>query len=507
MTNPMRKTLLLTLCVTAVAATMTTAVPSIARTAGPADTSLPRLAWHPCERPAGATAPPGQECATLQVPLDYARPGGRTVPVAVTRLRSDRPENRRGTLIVVPGGPGSSGVQRLRQQGAALQEELEGAYDLVSLDPRGVGASVKARCGIPAADRRLVTLRSWPAPDGGLSETTERSRRTAESCARNGGPVLRSFTSRNEARDIDRLRQVLGERKLSVWGTSYGAYIGAVYAQTQPGHVDRMVLDSTGDPDPSRVARGWLANMSRGASDRFGDFAAWSADPAREAQGLRLAPHAQDVEPLFLALAEELDRSPRESGTPGVPLTGNGLRQALQNALYGDEAFPALARLIQDTLSPQGTPALPPELAQTIPDEDASLMIATICYDVRWPGPGSGYAQRVAADRARYPLTAGMPAAITPCAFWKDDPAERPVRITERGPSNVLMLQSLRDPATPYAGALKMREALGDRARMVTVEQGGHGMYLERGNECGNLAVTRFLTTGHRPAQDIHCAN
>ncbi|WP_368077764.1 alpha/beta fold hydrolase [[Kitasatospora] papulosa] len=233
-----------------------TATPPVALAAGAGSTPVPHLDWQPCALPPGTTGPAGQECAILPVPLDHLRSGGRTVPVAVTRLRSDRPENRRGTLVVIPGGPGSSGVQRPAQKGAVLQEELKGAYDLVSLDPRGVGGSVKARCGIPAADRRLVTLRSWPTPGGGTTESAERSRRTAGSCAANGGAVLRSFTTRNEARDIDLFRQALGEREVSVWGTSYGGYVEAVYDRTHPGSVDRVVLDSTGDPDPSRVARG-----------------------------------------------------------------------------------------------------------------------------------------------------------------------------------------------------------------------------------------------------------
>ncbi|WP_329034465.1 alpha/beta hydrolase [Streptomyces sp. NBC_00178] len=499
MTNWTRKTVLLALCATALATSVTAA-------ARPASgTAAPRLDWHACDLPPGTAPAAGQECATLAVPLDHLDPDGRSVQVSVTRLLSDRPEKRRGTLLVVPGGPGSSGVQRLAQKGAALRAALDGAYYLVSLDPRGVGGSVRARCGIPAADRRLVTLRSWPAPDGGISENETRSRRTAESCARNGGAVLRSFTTRNETRDIDRFRAALGERKLSIWGTSYGTYVGTVYAQTEPGRVDRMVLDSSGDPDPTRVARGWLENMSRGAADRFPDFAAWASDPAREAEGLRLASRAQDVEPLFLALADRLDRAPLTSDVPGVPLTGNGLRQALQNALYADAAFPAMARLIEQASAPEGRPVLPPDLAGTIPDEDASLMLATICNDVRWPGPGPGYAERVAADRAAYPLTAGMPVNIGPCAYWKDAPTERPVRITADGPSDILMVQSLRDPATPYSGALRMRSALGDRARMVTLGRGGHGMYLGNGNDCGDRAVTRFLVTGHRPARDIHC--
>ncbi|MFD3749550.1 alpha/beta hydrolase [Streptomyces cyaneofuscatus] len=506
MKNWTRKALLLTVSAAAAAGTLAAAGAPVAHSR-PAGRAAPALDWHPCGPVAGAPVPAGQECAELRVPLDYADPGGRTVEVAVSRLRTDRPDARRGTLFVIPGGPGSSGVQRLAQKGGALRAATEGVYDLVSLDPRGVGSSVRANCRIPEADRHLVTLRSWPAPDGTITANTERSRRTAELCARNGGPVLRSFTTGNEVRDLDRLREALGERKVSIWGSSYGSYVGAVYAQAHPDRVGRLVLDSTGDPDPGRVAYGWLANMAPGAAERFPDFAAWAADPARESEGLRLARRPGDVQPLLLSLARELDRHPKASDVPSTPLTGNLLRQALQSALYSDAGFARLARLVKAAQDPQGRPVLPPELAGPLPDADASMTVAAICNDVRWPGPASGYAGRVAADRARHPLTAGMPANITPCAFWTHGKEPRPTRITGDGPANVLMIQSLRDPATPLAGALKMRAALGERARMVTVERGGHGMYLGNGNACGDRVVSDFLVTGKRPARDTHCPN
>ncbi|MFD9423666.1 MULTISPECIES: alpha/beta hydrolase [unclassified Streptomyces] len=509
MTTCTRKTLLLALSATAVASALTASVTPVAH-AGPRASpvsSPPSLTWHGCELPDGSTGADGQQCAELPVPLDYRNPGGRTLTVAVTRLRSDRPAARRGTLVVIPGGPGSSGVERLAQKGEALRTATRGAYDLVSLDPRGVGGSTRAGCGIADEDRQLVTLRAWPGVDGGIAENVDRSRRTAEACARNGGEVLRSFSTQNEVRDIDLFRQSLGEEKLSAWASSYGTYVGAVYAQKYPQHTDRWVLDANGDPDPARVGRGWMENMAVGAADRFPDFAAWAADPAREEQGLRLAERAEDVRPLFLALARKLDREPRESDVPGLPLTGNRLRQALQSALFSDSAYAPLAGMIQAALDPQGSPVLTPDLAQVIPDEDAAVMVAVICNDVRWPGSVAGYRRAVAVDRERNPLTAGMPANITPCAFWKDAPADRPTRITDEGPSNVLMIQSLRDPATPYSGALKMRAAFGERARMVTVGRGGHGMYLGGGNACGDRTVSEFLVTGRRPAQDTHCAN
>jgi pimeloyl-ACP methyl ester carboxylesterase len=98
-----------------------------------------------------------------------------------------------------------------------------------------------------------------------------------------------------------------------------------------------------------------------------------------------------------------------------------------------------------------------------------------------------------------------MPVNIFPCAFWPYSAAEPPVRITSDGPSNVLMIQNLRDPATPYSGAMKMRAAFGDRARLVTVDSGGHGAYLANGDACGDQTVTAFLVNGTRPDLDVTC--
>ncbi|WP_367433129.1 alpha/beta hydrolase [Streptomyces celluloflavus] len=478
-----------------------------AAAAVPAATAVPALTWRPCDEPKG---PAGRECAELPAPVDYRDPDGPQLTLAVYRLRSERPAARRGTLLLIPGGPGGSGARQLAQKGDALRKEMAGAYDIVALDPRGLGGSTKASCELAPDDRYLVSLRSWPGPDGEITENVARSRRIADACGRRGGAVLRGFSTANEVRDIDRFRQALGERKLSAWGVSYGTYVAAVYAQRYPQHTDRWVMDSNGDPDPARVAQGWLANMAVGVDDRFPDFAAWAADPARQDEGLRLAQRPEDVRPLFLALATKLDRNPKDSTTVGVPLTGNLLRQALQNALAGNGSFPQLARLVQAAQDPAAEPVLPAELAEPLPDQDAAVMIATICNDVRWRGTVPSYARAVAADRVRHPLTAGMPVNVSACAFWKDAPAEQPTRITAEGPSDILMIQNRRDPATPYSGALKMRSALGDRARLVTVDhggQGGHGAYLANGNACGDRAVTTFLTTGRRPAGDMLCAD
>ncbi|MEU7131940.1 alpha/beta hydrolase [Streptomyces sp. NPDC046261] len=483
-----RKALLLTLS-SAVVATVLTAPTATARP-GP-----PPLTWKPC------TAGSATECATLPVPLDYRKPDGRQIELAVSRLRSDRPQERRGTLLVIPGGPGGSGTEKLAKVGAELRAETRGMYDLVGFDPRGVGGSTKADCELAEDDLDLVRLRPWPGPDGDIGPSVARARHIAEACTRNGGELIRSFSTANEVRDIDRLRQALGEEKLSAWGTSYGTYVGAVYAQKYPERTDRWVLDSNGDPDPERVERGWLANMSAAADDRFPDFAKWAADPARDA-GHRVAKRAGDVRPLVLSLAARLDKVPEKAGGKDL-LTGNRLRQAVQMGLYTDRGFERLAALIVSARDAGGTP-VPYEPVRASSTEPA-VLFGVLCNDMRWPRSLPGYARDVAVDRVRHPLTAGMPVGVTPCAFWPYDPTDKPTRITPDGPSNVLMVQNLRDPATPYRGALKMRQAFSDRARMVSVDAGGHGVYLGSGNACSDRAVTTFLTTGQRPARDVLC--
>lgn len=477
----MRKLLLATSISTALAVTLMTAPAMAAPETG--------LTWGACQ---GMTVDPRQECATLRVPMDYRRPGGEQISVAVSRISTAKPELRRGVLLLIPGGPGGAGLSRPTTHGLRLPQEVRDRYDLIGFDPRGVGRSTPVTCDFDPKDIDPVRFLAWPGPGGDITENVDQARRMADACVRNDGPLIRHITTRNEARDIDRIRRALGESRLSYWGTSYGTYVGTVYASMFPERTDRVVLDSSDDPNPRRVARGWLAYWGVGAEDRFPDFAAWAA--ARNADlGLGATPAA--VRDTYLRLTADLDAFPRPD------LTGNALRAVMFNSLYADAAFPQLGAFLQ--AANNGTPA--PPVPSTPPNFDNLLAVqnATACNDVAWPGPNHDYAGDVARDRAAYPLTGGMPANIRPCAFWPYRPAEPATRVSQDGPRNILMIQNRRDPATPLAGALELKKAFGPRARMVIVDSGGHNAYVANGNACGDRAVTAFLTDGVRPDQPI----
>ncbi|MFC8866324.1 alpha/beta hydrolase [Streptomyces sp. NPDC057148] len=469
-----------------------------AATATTAGTAEP-LGWTDCE---GATVDPRQQCATLQVPMDYADPDGPRIGIAVSRIPAEDPEARRGALLLIAGGPGGSSLNDPSGKGQKLPQQVRDTHDLIGFAPRGLAPSTPVTCGLEHGDLATSKLRPWPAPDGSVDENMATARRMADACVRNGGELIKHLSTANEARDIDRIRAALGERKISAWGVSYGTYVGAVYAQLFPHRTDRIVLDSVDDPDPARVNRAWLAGHEQGVEDTFPHFAAWASQPGNPD---RLARRAADVRPMFLRLAERLDREPIPwPGANPEELNGNVLRQALLDGLYRPSRYPALAELIraarQGTVPP--APAAPPEeVLQNV----AAVGAGTLCNDVAWPKSAAVYEKGVAESRPKYPLTAGMPRNAMLCAAWPYPPRKAPVRITDRGPSDILLVQNERDVATPLAGALKMREALGRRAVMVTVDSTGHDAYLANGNACGDSVVSRFLATGDRPDRDLYC--
>jgi pimeloyl-ACP methyl ester carboxylesterase len=439
--------------------------------------------WTPCGT---------QECTTVTAPMDYDRPYGPTVSLAVSRIRTAKPELRRGVLLLIPGGPGNSGLTRPVSYRQRLPQAVLDRYDLVGFDPRGTGTSTPVSCGLAPADLDPERFLPWPGPAGDISGSVGRARRVADGCVRNGGELVRHISTRTEARDLDRIRAVLGERKLSYIGVSYGTYVGAVYATMFPGHTDRVVLDSNDDPNPRLVERGWLANFAVGAEDRFPDFAAWAA-ARNDVYGL--GDTVASVRAEYLSLAEGLDRAPRSD------ITGAFLRAGVFNSLYSDTGFPVAAEVLKAVRIGGPLPAVPVPPADQLQNIIA-VQTATACNDVAFPRDVDGYVDAVARNRSDFPLTAGMPANIGACAFWPYRP-DSAVRVTSRGPDNVLLVQNVRDPATPYSGALKMREAFGRRARVVTVNSGGHGAYLANGNACGDSAVSGFLVAGAR--QDVVC--
>lgn len=414
-------------------------------------------------------------------------------------------------MLFNPGGPGAEGLDFPGQLAPLFPPDVLGGYDLIGFDPRGVGHSMPVTCGLTPEEILRNTL-PFPAPDGSIAADVAFSRRAARGCALHSGSLLPYITTANTARDIDRIRAALGERKISYYGGSYGSYLGAVYASLFPRRTDRMVLDSA--VDPTKVWYEMWRTWSVGAAERFPDATAYVA---QHDDTIRFGTTPATVTANYMALARQLDATPVAAA--GVTLTGNLLRSFTYSLLYYDLALPELAKMwraaanfvagtdtaddatvVQEVL---GFVDVTPSPGVPADNADAAAY-AVLCDDVSWPRRISTYASNTAEDRTRYPLTAGMPANIWPCAFWPTNPIEPPVSITDRGRHNILILQNERDPATPLVAARGLRRALGGRASLVTVDAGGHGVIVD-GNACANALTSTFLTTGGLPSGDVAC--
>jgi pimeloyl-ACP methyl ester carboxylesterase len=497
-----------TLKVLLTAALLATLAPQANATADPA----PDLAWTQCP-PSMIPLPddPRMRCATIQVPLDYRHPGGATIDVVISRIATAKPGLRRGVLLHNGGGPGAASLHLTTAYARIYPQEVLDRYDLISFDPRGVGYSTPVTCGRTPEQYPPDRYFPFPAPDGSITGNVEFAREVARDCQEHGGAVLPHITTANTARDMDRIRIALGERKISYNSGSYGSYLGAVYATLFADRTDRFVIDS--NVDPNRVWHKQWALWDSGLELRFADVAAWLAE--RDAT-YHLGATPAEVRQGFLDLVARLDANPVTHPEIG-PITGNLMRIVLFGSSYHTLQFPELADfwVFADQGGASGgqalaVPAVPamPEVS-AVPEVPADNLrasqLAVICGDARAPRDIQHYQREVAVNRARFPLMGGMGTNIWPCAFWRD-PVEPPVEVTSRGPANILMIQTMRDPATPYLGALGMRKALGQRARMVTVDTGNHGAYDPTTPSCAVRETHRFLQTGVLPARDQFCA-
>jgi pimeloyl-ACP methyl ester carboxylesterase len=424
--------------------------------------------------------------------MDYRQPRGPQITVMMSRITAADPARRLGTLVLLPGGPGDGGLHwPTDYYGKDEPPELRDRYDLVGFDARGIRYSTPVTCGLAKDDRGP----RYPAPDGSIDAMVTYSRRTAEACLRRNGPLIRHVTTANTARDLDRIRAALGERRISLYGLSYGTYLGAAYASMFPGRTDRVVLDSA--IDPRRAWYDFIRLGGRGLADRLPDLTAWIA-ARHDRYGLGRTP--QEVHRRYRSITARLDAHPIGA------LDGNRLRRATLDVLKqpADTLFGALAKDLAalaalpaaspaDASDDAGTSRAAVDAAPAVPVDNAiAVEYAITCGDAAWPRSVRFYEAAVRTDRRQFPDDAGRSANITPCAFWPA-PLEKPVHVDDRGPRNILVVQNRRDPATPWESGAATRQAFGKRAALVTADFGGHGAVGYQ--RCATTVALHYLAT------------
>ncbi len=457
----------------------------------PAAAGAPRLRWHRC---AALAAP--LRCASLRVPLDYRRPGGRKITLALSEVPATATSGRLGALLVNPGGPGGSGLNLAAGVAAGLDQSVAARYDIIGFDPRGVGSSTPAlRCDpsfFAGARPNYV-----PATKAAEQVLIGRAKTYASDCEQRYGWLLPHLTTQDTARDIDSIRAALRLPQISYFAYSYGTYIGQVYATMFPSRVRRMVLDSTVDP-----TRAWyLDNIDQDYAfqGRMDAFFSWVASH-HAVYGLGTT-RAQVSTAWYRARAQLAAHPVRV--TDSTAIGADEFDDTFLVGGYSNGVWPALASATASYLHQGSTGALVAAYEEQGVQHENEFAIynAVECSDVNWP---RNWAKWDADTRKVYstaPFEAWDNAWFNAaCAFWPVRGPAQPMQINGKGLPGILMLQGTLDAATPYAGAQRAHKAL-PSARMVVVEGGGnHGQSLASPpNACVNGYLNRYLATGALP--------
>ncbi|MCF3134719.1 alpha/beta hydrolase [Streptomyces olivochromogenes] len=481
------------------------------------DLTAQKLQWKDCPAPSeaegGGSAPSPLpnggtwQCATMKAPLDWNDPKGPTIDLALIRAKaSGDPSKRIGSLIFNFGGPGGSGVTTLPAFGEDYAK-LRTRYDLVSFDPRGVGRSAPVECEDDAQLDEFFQQDATPDDAAERAQLVNRTKQFNGACEKRSKKVLPHVRTTDAARDMDLMRQVLGDKKLHYFGISYGTELGGVYAHLFPKHVGRAVFDGVVDPtqNPEQGSLG----QAKGFQLALDNFA---QDCVSKATECPIGDTAQDVKDRIAKLLNDLEKKP----IPGVfprELTQTAATNGIAQSLYSKDFWEYLTEGLEEAYDGDGRILLLLSDSMNGRNENGEYSnitaanVAINCADDK-PRYTADYVQeRLPVFRAASPLFGDFLAwGMISCTNWAVPGAAYHPDVSAPGSAPILVVGNTGDPATPYEGARKMVEALGKGVGVQLTYKGqGHGAYDSK-NKCVQDAVNGYLLDGKVPRAGTVCA-
>ncbi len=455
-----------------------------------------RLDWQPCRK--------SLTCARVRVPLDYAKPRGRSIEVALLKYPATGPGRSLGPLVYNPGGPGISSADYVENAPTLFGRRVMQRYDAVGLDPRGVGESTPVDC---LGDKQLnVFLSSDPDPDT-RAETRRADRQIralGRGCLRRSGRLAAHVSTEEVARDLDIARAAMGRPKLTYFGASYGTAIGYTYAELFPERVGRMVLD--GAQDPRSTTLDVNLRQAKGFEVALRSYAADCVDSSQCPLGSDLDAGVRRVQ----SLLRRLDRQPLPAGD-GRELTLGNAFYGLVYPLYSEQLWPVLTSALRKALDGDGSLLL--LLADeylhrnadgTFRDSSFEAFYAVSCIDHDDAIPTSKQGRyRKRFERASPTFGRTLLYATSSCEHWPVHTGRGPMRVRARGAAPIIVIGTTRDPATPLVWAKALASQL-DSGVLVTRDGDGHTGY-RQGSSCVDDVVESYLLSGTAPPKDVTC--
>lgn len=443
------------------------------------------------------------QCATLAVPLDPADPDGPTIDLALARSRATGGDaGRMGSVVFNPGGPGGSGIEFLASAASMVPPQLAQRFDLVSFDPRGVGASTPVRCLDDEEKDAQLQGDLTPDTDEELRASLEEYEQFRDRCLERSGDMVEHMSTADVAADLDRIREAVGDERLTYVGFSYGTTIGAVYATLFPDKVRALVLDGATSPDATPEDQ--LLAQGRGFEGTLDSFVRHcDTDP-----GCALHPDARAA---IAATRESLAGAPLQVQTAsgrrelGVDLFDIGLATAMYDTTLWGTVANAIARM--DEGGAEVILTLVDRQLGREPDgsydnsSDAQSMVNCADTDERPTfDEAVDIARRVSDQLPTFGEAIGWGALS--CLDWPE-PANPLPEISAPDAPPIVVIGTVGDPATPYAWAEQMAAAL-ESSVLLTYEGDGHTAFL-RGGPCIDDAVAKYLIEVAAPPAGTRC--
>jgi pimeloyl-ACP methyl ester carboxylesterase len=466
------------------------AVPAGAQGAPATASAKSGIAWAKC--PADNPYLANAECAQVQVPLDYRKPGGKKISIAISRVKHTVPDSQyQGVLLGNPGGPGGSGLYLSGGLANWLAPETAAKYDIIGFDPRGVGSSQPAlTCDPHFAD----PVRPDYVPSSAKEEAAwlAKSVKYAKACQQKFGWLLPYLRTTDVARDVDGIRAALGVDKISYYGFSYGTYLGATYSTLFPKRVNRMVLD--GNVDVRGVWYDAQLEQDKAFERNIKLYFAWIA---KYDSVYHLGKTGAAVEKAYYKLLAQVKQKPLAGRVGPAELTDTMLNAGYTVFWYERQAE-ALADYINNGKADKLV-ALYDDYIASPDDNGFAIYLAVQGVDAKWPRDWRTWhndAVKLYQAGVKFE-TWGNVWFNAPIVAWpvKGGPA---LKINGKGMAPALLVQSTLDAATPYPGGVEMHKLLPSR---LIAEVGGktHANTLN-GNACLDDKVNAYLATGVLPA-------
>jgi pimeloyl-ACP methyl ester carboxylesterase len=465
--------------------------------------------WRDCSNQLSAmnaSLPSGTyavDCGAVTVPQDWktAKDGkasdGKTFSIAVIRIHRKDQQNRIGSILINPGGPGGSGIEFAAGIASEVTPLLK-RFDLIGFDPRGVGRSDPVKCF--SAQDLDASFGSEPDPrsDAEFQDIVALSRRMGEGCQAKYGESLALFSTEQAARDMDAIRSALGEAKLNYLGFSYGTLLGATYAQLFPTTIRSMVLDGAVDPTQNAVESS--EGQAKGFELALSNFVTWCRSNAST------CPIANDPRGAIDTAVQRARTDPLRA-SDGRRVTAGWVFYSVAYPLYSRQLWPYLGTGIANLNKGDARVAmlLADSYAERQPNGsykntfDANA--AVNCSDGDYPTLEQ---IRTLQDqwRSKYPFFGASSAiGLVSCAVWPGKKDPYPTGAAKGAPP-IVVIGTVNDPATPYASTAKLADMLGV-GTVVTWEGDGHTAYPN--TQCIRSAVDNYLIDLKVPAKGLTC--